>query len=401
MTLRDLASALPLRPQVRSYAWGSRTAIAELLGQATPAAEPQAELWMGTHPGAPSEVRVGDRWRPLSEVAGELPFLFKMLAAERPLSIQTHPDARQARAGFEREEAAGIGRDASIRNYRDANPKPEILFALTPFHVLRGFRPPVEVADFLQALDLTDLPGASQLLGAATAEATLEAFLRAWLETPTATASPWLDRLVGAARRPPSETSPELALACHWVLRLAEHYPGDRGLLAPLFLEVATLEPGEALFTGPRVFHAYLEGCGLELMVSSDNVLRGGLTQKHVDVPELLSVLQFTPEAPGRSRPTHGAFGEQVFESPGGELTLTRWAPSPQIDATIDPGPAGSILLTLSGEAALEDPVTGQTLELAQGACVFLPADGRSGLTLRSALPGTVVFQASGRSTAG
>ncbi|MEM6797600.1 MAG: mannose-6-phosphate isomerase, class I, partial [Acidobacteriota bacterium] len=289
---------LKLRNSIQAYAWGSRTAIAELLGTPVPA-EPQAELWMGAHPKAASEVWVDGAWRALDRMieecgasilgsrvcaafSGRLPFLFKILAAAEPLSIQAHPNKARAAAGFERENAAGLGLADPLRNYRDAHHKPEILYALTPFTALRGFLPAAEIDERLRASGLgAHLPGAR--------EAGLSGFFSAFLNLEGGAVALAIEQALARSGRLGAESA-------RWIERLAASYPGDRGALAPVFMRRVDLNPGEAVFTPPGVLHAYLEGVGVELMASSDNVLRGGLTRKHVEPDELMRIARFEVE---------------------------------------------------------------------------------------------------------
>lgn len=267
----------------RDYAWGSTTAIADLLGT-TPSGGPEAELWLGTHPGSPSQTADG----PLSDIA-QLPFLLKVLAAGSPLSLQAHPTIAQARAGYARENAAGVPLDAATRNYKDELHKPEIIFALSHFRALCGFRPAAETAASLE-----------RLIGAAPGNAPLNGWLDrlgsdddirdcfSWLIS----RGPGVDELIAAL----VATAP-LVEGPHFTLigELASAYPGDPGIAISLMLNLAVLSRGEVLFLPAGNIHAYIEGLGIELMAASDNVLRGGLTPKHVDVAELLAVLDFTP----------------------------------------------------------------------------------------------------------
>jgi mannose-6-phosphate isomerase len=267
----------------RDYAWGSTTLVPSLLG--TPVTgEPQAELWLGTHPGSPSRYEGGL----LSDLT-TLPFLLKVLGAASPLSLQAHPTIEQAVAGYARENALGIPLDAANRNYRDELHKPEIIYALTPFRALCGFR---EAAQTRAAI--------GRLLAAAPGDAALTGWIErlrseddiqpvfAWLLSRGDGVDELLSALVDAASR---VDGPHFAL----VGSLAEAYPGDPGIAVSLMLNLVTLAPGEALFLPAGNIHAYIEGLGVELMAASDNVLRGGLTPKHVDVDELLAVLDFTP----------------------------------------------------------------------------------------------------------
>jgi mannose-6-phosphate isomerase len=258
----------------RDYAWGSTTLIPELLGVA-PNGRPQAELWLGTHPGSPA--RLVDGGRPLRDIAGELPFLLKLLAAESTLSLQAHPTTAQAQAGFAREDAAGIPRDDPGRNYKDPHSKPELVYALSDeFRALSGFRP---VAETRTDLD-TAAPG---LLADLRTEADLPAVVERLL---TADVADELDAVVAASVDGAGES---------WatVRDLAAQCPGDPGIAISLLLHTVVLRRGEALYLPPGNIHAYQRGLGIELMGSSDNVLRGGLTPKHVDVPDLLEVLDF------------------------------------------------------------------------------------------------------------
>ena len=269
----------------RDYAWGSPTAIADLLGT-TPSGGPEAELWFGTHPGSPSRTATGS----LADLT-TLPFLLKVLAASRPLSLQAHPTIAQAVEGFARENAAGIPLDAPNRNYKDELHKPELIYALTPFRALCGFRPASETSAALERL-VDARPGDPLLSG-------------------------WLDRMGSDEEIKPAfewlisrgdgveqliATLAEVAALVdgeHYTLigELAREYPGDPGIAISLMLNLATLSPGEVLYLPAGNIHAYISGLGIELMAASDNVLRGGLTPKHVDVPELLRVLDFTPVA--------------------------------------------------------------------------------------------------------
>ena len=267
----------------RDYAWGSATAIADLLG--TPATgAPQAELWLGTHPGSPSLTPSGS----LASVTS-LPFLLKVLAAASPLSLQAHPTIAQAVAGFARENAEGVPLDAANRNYKDELHKPEIIYALTPFRALCGFRPASSTGAAIE-----------RLLGAVPGDAPLNGWLDRlgsdddirpvfeWLLS----RGPGVDELVSALVEAAAHVDgPHYTV----VESLAAAYPGDPGIAISLMLNLADLEPGEVLFLPAGNIHAYISGLGIELMAASDNVLRGGLTPKHVDVPELLSVLDFTP----------------------------------------------------------------------------------------------------------
>jgi mannose-6-phosphate isomerase len=380
---------------VRPYAWGSTTAIPELLGD-IPTGGPQAELWMGAHPGAPSLVDRGSGAQPLPDLIaadpeGELgteavrafgprlPFLLKLLAAASPLSLQVHPDLEQARQGFADEEERGVPLQAPVRNYKDANHKPELICALTPFDGLCGFRKATEAADLLSALDVDGLKPYVDVLRAAPEGDALREILTAVLtadKDEMARTVAEASRAAAALSRASADESTDfgdapldetgLSARTYAVYAsLAEHYPGDPGVIAAMLLNYVRLRPGEALYLGAGVPHAYLDGLGVEIMANSDNVLRCGLTPKHVDVPELLRIVRFEAGAPAVLRPEAGPDGEERYEVPIDEFRLSRFvlgeggadgvssrldARTPQILLCTD----GHIVLTGRGELRLE-----------------------------------------------
>jgi len=302
----------PLRAHVQHYAWGDHHAIPVLRGQTPIENRPCAELWMGAHPDLPSEIRLEEDWHPLDALIaaspdavlgpavsatfqGKLPFLFKLLAAAEPLSIQVHPGLEAARLGFERENQAGVPMDARQRHYKDANHKPELIVALVPFYGLRGFRPLPEIRDCLGSMPefepfLTDFQE-----DIASLQALYERLMRLEDGEMHALLSPIIRRLAQRHQeRPYTESDRE-----YWLLRAdACHAAGgkhDRGLISFFLLNLVRLEPGQAMYLPAGILHAYLAGFGVELMANSNNVLRGGLTSKHVDVDELLAHLRFDP----------------------------------------------------------------------------------------------------------
>jgi mannose-6-phosphate isomerase len=357
---------------IRPYAWGSPTAIPQLLG-VEPTGEPQAEMWMGAHPGAPSrtgrgtlvEVVDADPEKELGQAAvarfgPRLPFLLKILAAGAPLSLQVHPDLAQAQEGYADEERRGIPVDAPHRNYKDANHKPELICALTEFDGLCGFRAPLAAAALLDDLGVDSLKPYVDLLHAHPEDAALREVLTAIL-----TADP--DEM--------SRTVTETATACTRLggayapyADIAHHYPGDPGVLAAMLLNHVRLQPGEALYLGAGVPHAYLNGLGVEIMANSDNVLRCGLTPKHVDVPELLRIVRFLPGDPGVLRPEATPDGEEVYETPIDEFRLSRYV-LPEAGAAHDlTRPTPQILLCTTGT------VRAGEYDLTPGESVFVPA---------------------------
>jgi mannose-6-phosphate isomerase len=375
-----------LRNPIRDYAWGSRSALAELTGRPAPSPTPEAELWLGAHPAAPSEVRADAGWVPLPDwirrdpeavlgvetarrFGGELPFLLKVLAPERALSIQTHPDAERARAGFERENAAGLALDDPRRSYRDPNPKPELICALTRFHALCGFRGAQEIVRGLAALRLVSLEPLLAELRGAPERGGLARFFRALLLRDDDERRRLAADVVDAVAR-----SPHDRVACGWVQELARQHPGDVGVLAPLLLNPIELGPGQALYLPAGELHAYLRGVGVELMANSDNVLRGGLTAKHVDVPELLASLRFREGFPPLLEPRAVAAGEAVYDTPAREFRLSVLRASPAAPSQADAGGSVEILLCVDGEAVVRGAASGEATRLPRGAGALVPA---------------------------
>jgi mannose-6-phosphate isomerase len=380
-----------LRNKVRPYAWGSRTVIAELQGRQTPTPHPEAELWMGAHPDDPSLVvdadgveqtllalvdadpvgqlgpRYARRW------ANRLPFLLKVLAADEPMSMQVHPSLEQARAGYAREEAAGLPRLAAHRNYPDPTAKPELVCALTEFHVLAGFRDARRTLDLLLDLEAPGLAWYTALLAAQPDEDGLRALFTMWITLPSSVLDVLLPEVLDAcvvhvrAHGPFDQT-------CRTVLELGEQYPGDPGVLAALLLNRQVLGPGEAVYLSAGDLHAYLRGTAVEILANSDNILRCGLTPKHVDVPELLRVVDFANGDLDVLR------GEQVApyllayptNAPEFELSRLEWPASAGDKVPLyHAGP--QVLICTEGAVALTSP-SGCALRLARGESAWIAA---------------------------
>ena len=388
-----------LHNTIQRYAWGSHQAIARLQGRPVPAAEPEAELWMGAHPRGPSRL-VDAGGRSLLDAieadpdamlgsvchgrfGARLPFLLKVLAAARPLSLQAHPDVDRAREGFAREDAAGLARDAPHRSYRDPHAKPELVCALGPFVALCGFRAVQDTRALIDALAVPALRECAEPLwsmppGPAVAQIVRDLLTRS-------EPARLVDAVVGAAG---AEAGP-WARERSWVQRLGERYPGDPGVVVALLLNLVELEPGEALFLSAGRLHCYLEGTAVEIMGSSDNVLRGGLTLKHVDVPELLTVLDRSVGPVPVIRPRAVSAHEAVYDTPAPAFSLARlelaaderWSAVPR-------GP--EVLLCVAGRARLE--AEAGVVELGPGDSAFVPGSaGRYGVGAHGE---TTVFRA-------
>jgi len=357
-----------LTGNIRPYAWGSRTFLAELQGRPAPSDAPEAELWLGAHPGDPATLDghdgpagladvieadpAGQLGAPVVEAFGpRLPYLMKVLAASAPLSLQAHPDLAYARTAFAAQEA-----DPSLpRNYTDANHKPEMLVALTPFQALCGFRDPAVSADVLESFGV---PGLAPVVAALrTGPAGLAEAVRRLLTWPEG------DRaaLVAAADTPLARD-------------LAKHYPSDPGVLVALLLNHVTLEPGEAIWMPAGNLHAYLEGAGVEIMAASDNVLRGGMTPKRVDVDELLRVLRFEVLDDPILPATTVSPGVETWEVPIKDFALHRLSLSGSRPPTLIPVSGPRIILGVEGDAFVAEG-HGTPVEVTPGTAAFAAAD--------------------------
>ncbi|MFO7985799.1 MAG: mannose-6-phosphate isomerase, class I [Desulfatiglandaceae bacterium] len=375
-----------LKNPVQPYAWGSRTAIQSLLGQPVPSDTPAAELWLGAHPQAPSQVLIKGAWTPLDQVierdpvsilgrrvvetyGNRLPFLLKVLAAEHPLSIQVHPHPHQARQGFERENRLGIPLHAPQRNYKDPWHKPECLCAMTRFEALKGFRPVEEILRMMKGPALPPLSDALRALARTPDPSGLKRFFTFLMDmTPVQSAKV----VEGTVRY--AEAAATGAREFYWVGELAREHPGNVGVLAPLIFNLIQLEPGEAIYIPPGELHAYLHGVGVEVMASSDNVLRGGLTPKHVDVPELLKVVDFEPVPVQPVDTWKGRSGERVYLTPAAAFRLSRLSIAPDMPFAGLQDRNVEILLCMEGEATLTDVVRSETVPMQKGTSVLVPS---------------------------
>ncbi|WP_250442545.1 mannose-6-phosphate isomerase, class I [Actinotalea sp. C106] len=370
------------------YAWGSTTAIPELVGlEATD--QPVAEWWLGAHPSAPSVVHAEDGAVPLDAYLSRhaeaalgadvvarfgtaLPYLLKLIAAECPLSLQVHPHVDRARAGFDAEEEAGVPLGAAHRNYKDRNHKPELVYALTTFEALCGFRAPRRAAELLAGLDAPLATELHDVLAAEPSPAGIRTAFQLLLEPATRPSAEAVGEVVEACRARLESGSPS-PRADRTVALLGEHHPGDPGVVTSLLLNPVTLQPGDAMFVPAGGVHAYLRGLAVEVMASSDNVLRAGLTPKHIDIPELLDNVDYVAAPPIRIAPETFYGATKVFYAPVDDFELSV--------TTVDddavhrlPGRGPRVLLCLEGELTVE-PSRGPGLTLRRGATAFAPAD--------------------------
>ncbi|MFM5588390.1 mannose-6-phosphate isomerase, class I [Aeromonas rivipollensis] len=379
MSSRDLPSFLLMHNPIQGYDWGSHDALTTLFGIPNPAGKPQAELWMGAHPNGCSEVTLAGNVQRLSTLIerapaavlgdatvarfGSLPFLFKVLCAEKALSIQVHPSKAQAEAGFAKEEAAGIDPKAANRNYKDPNHKPELVFALTPYQAMNGFRAIPAILALFDRMGLPALAELTEALRQSQDEAGLQHFFHQLLVLEGTRKEEALAGLLAYAAQHQDEETFAL------ITSLAAQYPGDVGLLSPLLLNVVTLQPGQAMYLDACTPHAYVRGTGLEIMANSDNVLRAGLTPKYIDVAELLDCTRCLPKP-----------DDQILLAPHLDGAVQHFE-VPVPDFTFSVYPAGEhALTTASAEIlfAIDCTVTlqqgEQSLRLEKGQSAFVPA---------------------------
>ena len=403
---------------VQPYAWGSRTAIAELQGRHAPTPGPEAELWIGAHPSAPSGVErpggrttldaviAGDPARELgAECAvafgGRLPFLLKVLAAEKALSIQVHPSREQAEAGFAEENERGLAPGSAGRNYVDDWPKPELLYALTRFEVLAGMRDSADAAALLSALEVPELASLAAELAAddgvppaaGAGRDVRTGVLARLLGWPLAQRSALIASVVAACERLAAGDGP-YAAACAATVRIAGDHPGDMGIVAALLLRYSVLQPGQAMFMAAGGLHAYLHGTGIELLANSDNVVRAGLTGKHIDIPELIKLTDPAVGVPLLEGRDLGD-GAWVYDSPAPEFRLYLAEPG-SAELTL-PTTGPRLVLCTEGTVTLRD-AAGNALKAARGESCFLSAaDG----AVTASGPGVLFLAATGLPAAG
>ncbi|MGN5055448.1 mannose-6-phosphate isomerase, class I [Aeromonas veronii] len=372
-------TALRMKNPIQGYSWGSEDALTRLFGIKNSERKPQAELWMGAHPNGCSLVEVDGlvvrlsvliAGRPLAMLGehtmnsfGTLPFLFKVLCAEKALSIQVHPSKAQAEAGFKREEELGLPKDAPNRSYRDDNHKPELIFALTPFQAMNGFRGLDTILSLFERIAAPSLTDIVKDFASAQSPEGLSEFFHALLTLD----GDIKDVALTALKAYAMEHQDEEIFAL--VLTLFNQYPGDVGLFAPLFLNVVTLQPGQAMFLDAGTPHAYIHGNGLEIMANSDNVLRAGLTAKHLDIDELIACTRFQPKLTNDILITPRRVGAvQHFDVPVSDFTFRVFEAGDHQLITS----GAEILFAINGTVSVF--VQGQsTLVLARGQSAFLP----------------------------
>jgi mannose-6-phosphate isomerase len=410
------AGVLTLHGVVQHYDWGGHDFIPELLGVANKDRKPFAELWIGAHPKAAAVAEIAGGREPLDKLIakepetilgpaanarfdGRLPYLLKILDVNKMLSIQAHPTLAQAKEGFARENSEGISLHANDRNYKDDNHKPEIGVALTEFWMLHGFRPLEQIAQTLASFpELGSLmPGFAQRLAQAGRDPEgRRSLLRELYSNVMTMPQEQVDALLNSllARLQAKELSDKDS-ADYWALRAAGNFPlpgghRDRGIFSVYLLNLVHLRPGQGTYQPAGVLHAYLEGVNVELMANSDNVLRGGLTTKHVDVPELLRILTFEGGTPDVFDGTPVSGQERVYRTPAEEFELSRIALAPGAQYTGGAPYGPKALLVLQGSAMLT--AAGRSTSLNRGSIAFSPCGTH--YVIETLAEDVVIFQA-------
>lgn len=376
--MKTLPAFALMENPIQNYAWGSVDAIQNLFDMPNPSQEPQAEIWMGAHPNGCSILNLNgenirlDEWIKTAPEAilnpntyqnfKSLPYLFKVLAANNALSVQVHPSKAAAVEGFAKENQAGIDLKAPNRNYRDDNHKPELVFAITHYQAMNGFR---EYADIIALFEAVNAPVLAERVAALKANQNqdgLTEFFTQMLSLDDATKEQALTYLLDYAK---ANQDTELGAL---LLSLNEQYPNDVGLFTPLMLHVLTLKPGEAMYLDACTPHAYIKGTGLEIMANSDNVLRAGLTPKYMDVPELVKNTICRPKP-----------SETLLLAPQVESNAQHYAiPVPDFNFSVYTGNANiecesaEIIFAIDADVTLTHE-SGATLSFKKGQSAFIP----------------------------
>lgn len=366
---------------IQNYAWGTKDALNSLFDITNTNNQPQAEIWMGAHPNGCSKITVNNKEILLSDFIssdmkhilgektakkfGELPYLFKILSAEKALSVQVHPSKKQAELGFLKEESINVPLSAGFRNYKDPNHKPELVYALTPYQAMNGFREYPEILGFFHQLQIDEIATDVSTFQKNQTENGLSHFFKTLLSLNKAKKDICVAKLLAFAKT--QQTDSLYAL----IQVLAEQYPGDIGLFSPLLLNTLTLLPGEAMFLDANTPHAYIKGTGLEIMANSDNVLRAGLTPKHIDVPELIANTRCIPIAQKnlRLKPKKDHNAEH-YPVPVNDFKFSIYHHSNNMQLNTQ---SAEILIAIDAPLTL-DHLNEESITLQKGESVFIPA---------------------------
>jgi mannose-6-phosphate isomerase len=366
-----------LKNQIKKYQWGSKNYIQNLLEIKNNS--PLAEIWMGEHPSASSQIKFNNEWTPLNkiidlypkEMLGEnhikparLPFLFKVLAADDPLSIQIHPSKSEAIKGHERENDSNISLNAFNRNYKDKNHKPECLVALTEFNALAGFR---KIKDIIELISNITEDAIKEEISFLKRTLSLEKFIHKIFSIDKDRQKEIIDIFIKKTGEFSKENNPY-----YWFLKLSEKYPSDITTFSPFFFNLTTLFPGEGIFIPSGLPHLYLSGTGVELMSNSDNVLRGGCTNKYIDIDDFLKVIDFKEGKIEIIKPNINKAGEKFYNCPVEEFLLS------SIEITREREYKNSIkkaeiILCIKGNIEI-NYYNNEKLILKKGDSIFIPA---------------------------
>jgi mannose-6-phosphate isomerase len=371
---------------IQEYQWGSKSFISQLMGITNGEEKPQAELWMGAHPKAPSKIFYGGEEKSLcdlvkespeqilgssaaSHFSGTFPFLLKIIAIDRPLSIQTHPNKAQAVRGFSRENKKNIPLNAFHRNYRDKNHKPELICALKPLFALKGFRKIEVILDLFSRIGkLPDELKISHLKDNPNQQG-LKTFFHSLLKMKAIQQKKITNEITAQAQMIESSDP-----VFQWIIRLQQEYPYDVGILSPILMNLVELQPGEAIFIPTGDLHAYLEGAGIEVMANSDNVLRGGLTDKYIDIPELMRTLNFNPCDIEILRPFKTGKHELTYPLEIEEFRLSKITLKKGDFYLSKTKRNVEIMICLKGNGSIIDLETTDRIELSKGFSIIIPA---------------------------
>jgi mannose-6-phosphate isomerase len=377
-----------LKNPVQNYPWGSTTDIPKLLGAGNPDHEPVAELWLGAHPKAPSTVLSEQGEQSLLDLieaepeailgadtvdrfGPRLPFLLKVLAAEKALALQVHPTRDEAKDGFEKENALGIRLDAPERNYLDRNHKPEMFCALEPFECLAGFRSIGQIATELRSLRLTTFAEEIDNIGQSRSIDGLKRLFESMMLLES-------ERKELFVREVVEKAAASKGVRYRWIVELNRQYPGDIGVVSPLFLKLLHLRPGQAVYLEPGTVHAYLRGVAIELMSNSDNVVRGGLSVRHVDILEFLKILQFNESPVEPINPKKLSRGAEVYEIPTSDFCLYRIRLNRGVKYVSSGKRAVEILICTRGKTVLRGGAGNEDLVVHRGDSFLVPANSPS-----------------------
>jgi mannose-6-phosphate isomerase len=372
-----------IEPCFKYYDWGSYSSIQEITGRRELEEKTVAEMWMGDHPSGANKVKIDTSLTPFHDILdsmpaeilgdksnlkfnGELPFLFKLLASEKPLSIQAHPDKKQAEVGYERENILNIPLDDFTRGYKDRNHKPEIILALTEFTIMKGFQKYKNIKDNFS----TYCPESSSFLFNGIPACTDKKMIKSFLGNMMSAGRREVKKMINESI---SNSKGNNTLISGLITKFSHFYPEDRGILSPLYLNSAVLQKGDAVYVSAGELHAYVEGTGMELMANSDNVFRGGLTNKHVDRDELFDILKYSPSVIEKV-PKLSAKNETLYQTVSEEFLLSEIIVAKDKTYASSEERSIEIIFCLQGKVQITNRKNDNLLNVKTGECFFVPS---------------------------